>query len=83
MSLTDLLEERLAVGAVELDLAALKALQHVVLVAVGEIGERLADIFRARQRDRAPPALRDTSAPDRPPTAGPGSWRPSWNGGRT
>ena len=37
--LDGLLEERLAVGAFELDLAALEALEQFVLVVVGEVGE--------------------------------------------
>src|SRR6478672_5295457 len=44
--LDGLLHERLAVGAFELEVAALKALQHGVLVLVGQVGERLVAVLR-------------------------------------
>ena len=47
MSLTSLLEERLAVDALELDLAAFEAFEQLVLVGVGELGERLAGVVGA------------------------------------
>ena len=39
-------EECFAVGAVELQFAAFKIAKHFILVAIGQIGELLARIFR-------------------------------------
>ena len=71
MSLSDLLEERLAVGAFELDLAALEALEHVRPCRRRTARRRPCRRCLRCSSGRAPPARRDMFCAMPPSDCGP------------